>query len=138
MSAIHKNYNLTFENKIFEKRNFKDVNFINRSDKTFTPIYFYLNQILSKDLIEDILIDVNKALLGQPFNDGIEIGSERITLTTDNVEIIDVEGYINNIPTMDFKSILEEYKKFLETPPLSNTRVPHRILLYLGFRGWKK
>ena len=114
MNDIHKRYNLQFVkqslNGLPEKRVFQQ----NKTDQSFVPLYFYIIQIRFVDNIDLILEEVNNALNWQPFNDGIEVGSETVNLTQRYVEIID-QGITLNIPTIDFKSILEEYKIFLET-----------------------
>ncbi|KGO84570.1 hypothetical protein Q765_20865 [Flavobacterium rivuli WB 3.3-2 = DSM 21788] len=122
MSSTHKNYNLQFVNKVFDKTIFKTVEYIIASNTAFKGLYFYLSQIEGPDHITDILDDVNKALQGIPFESNIRVGSETTTLALSNVQIED-QGQTINIPIIDFKSILTEYLNFLLEPPLEGTKV---------------
>lgn len=102
MDYVHSKYNLTFKNE--EINNLwikKTVEFINRANKDFTPLKFYLYLIQDSGMINEILIDPDKIINGD-IGYSISLGSENIEVNSTNIEIHDL-GYVNIIPVTDFK-----------------------------------
>lgn len=76
------------------------------------------------EAIDGILKEINAALNGEEYNDGIEIGTETITLTPTITTIENSDERTQILPTSDLKEILLEYKIFLNSTPLDGTIMP--------------
>lgn len=93
------------------------------SGESFSPLSEYLYLLGHYEAIDDIMNEIDGALSGQAFNDGIEVGTETITLTPSITTIVNSDGRVQSIPTADLKSMILEYKTFLNTPPLEGSFV---------------
>lgn len=122
---IHKNYDLKSVNLIVNNgtRIEKCVHGINVAGESFSPLSEYLYLLGHYEAIDDIMIEIDAALVGQLFNDGIEVGTETITLTQTMTTIVNSDGRTQTIPTADLKAIILEYKTFLNTPPLDGSYI---------------
>ncbi len=120
MNSVHKNYNLQFSNKKVRNVIDKGVSLINPGDHTYISIMYYLSQIQYAENITDIYLpQIDNALNGVAAG-GLEVGSEDIEVGQTTTTIID-NGKIETLPTVDFRSILQEYAIFLKTSPLSDS-----------------
>lgn len=115
----YKKYNLIFFNEVIDKIVIKTVGGKEDRSIMYSPLSEYLYILGHYEAIDDILIEINAALNGEVFNDGIEIGTETITLTAITTKIQNSDGRVQTLPTTDLKAILLEYKDFLNTPPLN-------------------
>lgn len=124
-SVILEQYDLKFVNLKVNNgtRVEKSVHGITVAGESFSPHSEYLYLLGHYKAIDDVLIEINAALAGQAFNDGIEVGTETITLTQSNTTIINSDGRTQTIPTADLKAIILEYKTFLNTSPLDGSFV---------------
>lgn len=120
---IYKKYDIIFYNRVVEKRVIKTVGGKIDSSPMYSPLSEYLYLLGHQKAIDDVLIEINAALNGDNFNDGIEIGTETITLTSITTTIKNSDGRIQSLPTSDLKAILLEYNDFLNTSPLDDSRV---------------
>ena len=123
MSIIHKNYNLIFINKIWENEVSKTCDIIN---KNASPTYIALSTYLvyaqyPDNIVEMLLPEVINAINGAS---DIELPIDTIDVHVGSLQTtIEWNGFVEMIPTVDFKAILQEYADFLLTPPLDGTKV---------------
>ncbi len=120
---IYKDYGLIFFNEVVGKRVIKTVWGRNTPTILYSPLSEYVYILGHYKAINDVLVDINAALNGEDFNDGIEIGTEIITLTAATTTIENSDGRIQSLPTADLKAILLAYDDFLNTPPLNGANV---------------
>lgn len=121
--AIYQNYNLIFFNKVVNNIVIKTVSGNGSSSILFTPLSEYLYTAGHSDAIDEIILDINKFLNNEPLQVGLEVGTETVSINSNIITITNDDGRIQNIPILDMKQILSEYKSFLNTPPLNGTKV---------------
>lgn len=122
---MHENYNLIFRNIAHgtTRINIKEVHGIDVPHFMFSPLSEYIYLTRYYESIDDVLNIVNDVLTGTPYYGGIELGTETINISQNSITITLSDGKMQTLPTIDFKAILEEFKIFLNTPPLSGQKV---------------
>ena len=119
----YKKYDLIFFNEVVDRIVIKTVGGKNNPSIMFSPLSEYVYILGHYKAIDDVMTDINAALDGEDFIDGIEIGTETITLTP-TITTIENADNTQSLPTSDLKAILLEYKDFLNTSPLDGTIMP--------------
>jgi hypothetical protein len=115
-------YEISFQNQIEEISGFskKIDKFPDTNNEYLSMFLYYWN---AQDIDSSLLPDINTALLDSETE--IENGSEIISILIyqDRVDFYDDDGFVYELPTIDFKEIIIGWRDFLLTPPLNGTKV---------------
>jgi hypothetical protein len=115
-------YEISFQNQIEEISGFskKIDKFPDTNNEYLSMFLYYWN---AQDIDSSLLPDINTALLDSESE--IENGSEIISILIyqDRVDFYDDDGFVYELPTIDFKEIIIGWRDFLLTPPLNGTKV---------------
>ena len=119
---IISNYNIILANRIFEWE-FRGKEIHKSIDTNNIYLTNFLNDYNARWINENLLPDIEMALLDQ--NSEIENGSESVSIMIyhNRVELYDNDGFVYELPTQDFKEIVIGWRDFLLTPPLNGTKV---------------
>jgi len=123
MNNIHVKYNLSFVNKVIDRRIYKTCDLTrNPANLIYVGLSTYLIYVqTADDILESVLPNVEGALNGEA---DIDVSCETVDVTVEQINtIIEWNGKTETLPTVDFKSILEEYAEFLQTLPLHGSGV---------------
>lgn len=115
-------YKISFTNNVIE---FVDSGKEISKTPNTSSIYLsnFLDDFNAQEIDELLLSDINDALLNP--NSEIENGSETISIIIyqNKVEFYDDDGFVYELPTIDFKEIVIGWRDFLLAPPLNATKV---------------
>jgi hypothetical protein len=115
-------YKISFTNNVIEfVDSGKEISKIPNTNSIY--LSNFLDDFNAQEIDELLLSDINDALLNP--NSEIENGSETISIIIyqNRVDFYDDDGFVYEIPTIDFKEIVIGWRDFLLTPPLNGTKV---------------
>lgn len=115
-------YKISFTNNVIEfVDSGKEISKIPNTNSNY--LSNFLDDFNAQEIDELLLSDINDALLNP--NSEIENGSETISIIIyqNRVDFYDDDGFVYELPTIDFKEIVIGWRDFLLTPPLNGTKV---------------
>ena len=123
---MHRKYNIEFVNEILDnKQVWKSCTLLNEKDRGYEELWIYLAQILHEDSILDYYLPVIESVLNKKkdVDPVIESGSSCAMVEVAMTTIYSSSNVTVEIPTQDFKVLLEEYVSFWRTAPLNGDYV---------------
>ena len=94
------------------------------TNPSYAELAYFLHQIQFPEEIPGVYLPaINAVVAGGSSDNVISSGTSDAEIEPVTTKIVGSNGLIQNIPTADFKTILEEYSAFLHTRPLNGTTV---------------
>lgn len=122
-SNLINKYKLNFVNSAEQLNNNprKIVKYPNIQNK---HLFLFLYEWSSaKEINEDLLPDIESAFLDVNYSESNASENVSIMIYHDRVELYDDNGFVYELPIVDFKEILIGWRDFLLTPPLNGSKV---------------
>jgi hypothetical protein len=122
MSTVYKTYGLFFNNRVIDTGQvWKGCSGTNND---YTELAYFLHQIQHIENIAELYLPTINAVVNSNSGDNlISSGSSLAEIGIATTKLIGSNGVVQTISTADFRSILQEYEAFLQTPPLNGSRL---------------